>query len=114
MFRIWIITPIGLRLRILGVEIAWREVVVWSIIDSAEGNLIHEVWTFEDLSRTIRHRVVKNKLASKHLLAVVHFVNKRTQKLPKFEKCEGYTDARIRTDGQYIRNVASGSALYIV
>ena len=30
--------------------------------------------------------------------------------------CEGYTDTQIRTDGQYIRNVARGSAhcIYIV
>ena len=28
--------------------------------------------------------------------------------------CEGYSGIRIRTDDRYIRNVASGGALYIV
>ena len=28
--------------------------------------------------------------------------------------CEGYTDARIRTDGQYIRNEAIGSTLVFI
>jgi hypothetical protein len=28
--------------------------------------------------------------------------------------CEGYSGIRIRTDDPYIRNVASGGALYIV